>query len=201
MASARSSTPTPVISPGTYPIIIAQYHQQHTSRSDHWGLCVIESSDCNHTFDIRGNRDSYTYVYGRIQNLGRADIYRGGCHIGNVPRDKVQEMRLKLKEVSINKQEPRWNPQVWVLDAIKVLREEGWAFPWLNEAFTRGELQKDLLRWEEGEDSVYERLVQEMVTGCPVPPVPVTLSTEEATITPSGTPKDKSPAHTPKRIP
>ncbi|KAF9450815.1 hypothetical protein P691DRAFT_757873 [Macrolepiota fuliginosa MF-IS2] len=197
MASSRSSTPTRIVSSGTYPIIIAQYHQEHTCHSDHWGVCVIESSYCIHTFDIRGNKDSYTYAYGCIQNLGRADIYRGGCHVGNIPRDKVEEMKLKLGEVHISKQEPRWNPQVWVMDAIKVLKEEEWAFNGLNEAFTRGELQKDLLRWEEGEDSVYERLIQEMTTGQPVLPVSVALPTEEAAIfNIFSAPKNKSTVNT-----
>ena len=103
---------------------------------------------------------------------------------------------FKLKEVTINKQEPRWNPQVWVLDAIKVLKEEGWAFPGLNEVFTRKELQKDSLRWELVEDTAYERLLQEMDTGEPVHPTPISLPSEEASSPISGTPKKHSPVRT-----
>jgi len=128
-----------------------------------------------------------------MKNLDRVESYRGGCHVGNLPVDKVEAMRLKLKEVIINKQEPRWNPQVWGLDAIKALKDEGWAFAGLNEVFIRRELQKDWLRWELVEDTVYERLLQEMETGEPVPPAPVTLA-EEASSPTSGTPKNHSPA-------
>lgn len=191
MSSTRSSTPTRIVSPGTFPLILAQFSQPNGG--EHWTLNVIESPDRIHTFEIRGNRDSYTYVHDRMKNIDRVESYRGGCHVGNVPVDKVEAMRAKLKEVTINKQEPRWNPQIWVLDAIKAMKEEGWAFAGLNEVFTRRELQKDFLRWELVEDTVYERLLQEMDTGEPVPPAPITLP-EEASSPSSGTPKSHSPA-------
>jgi hypothetical protein len=128
-----------------------------------------------------------------MKNLDRVDSYRGGCHVGNVPKDKVSDMRLKLKEVTINKHEPRWNPQVWVLDAIKILKDEGWAFTGLNEAFTRRELQKDVMRWDLVEDTVYERVLQELETGRPVSPAMVTLSGAEEGATSSAiTPKVNS---------
>ncbi|KAJ3563519.1 hypothetical protein NP233_g8890 [Leucocoprinus birnbaumii] len=114
-----------------------------------------------------------------MKNLDRVDSYRGGCHVGNVPKDKVVEMRQKLKEVAINKQEPRWTPQVWVLDAIKLLKDENWAYAGLSEVFTRRELQKDMLRWDTVEDTVYERVLQELETGHSVAPTPVALSVEE----------------------
>lgn len=109
--------------------------------------------------------------------------------MGNVPKDKVSEMRLKLMEVIINKHEPRWNPQVWVLDAIKILKDEGWAFTGLNEAFTRRELQKDMMRWDLVEDTVYERVLQELETGRPVSPAMVASfgAEEEAKSSPTAT--------------
>lgn len=128
-----------------------------------------------------------------MKNLDRVESYRGGCHVGNVPKDNVTEMRLKLKEVIINKHEPRWNPQVWVLDAIKLLKDEGWAFTGLTEVFTRRELQKDMLRWDMVEDTVYERVLQELDTGRPVSPAMVALSAEEGKPTsPTAAPKAKS---------
>lgn len=178
MSTPRSSTPTRTISPGTIPILLAQFDQPNGG--EHWTLNVVESPDCIHTFEIRGNRDSYTYVHDQMKNLDRVESYRGGCHVGNIPKEKVEEMRVKLKEVSINKQEPRWGPQVWVLDSIKVLKDEGWAFNGLTEIFTRRELQKDMLRWDAVDDTVYERLLQEMETGRPVTPSPVTVPEDEA---------------------
>jgi hypothetical protein len=190
MSTSRSSTPTRNIPPGTLPIILAQFDQPHGA--EHWTLKVVESPESIHTFEIRGNRDSYTYVHDQMKNLDRVESYRGGCHVGNVPGDKVEEMRLKLREVFINKQEPRWNPQIWVLDAIKVLKDEGWAFTGLNEAFTRRELHKDMLRWDLVEDTVYERVLQELETGSPVTPVQVTLPAEAKSSTSSTASKNNS---------
>ncbi|KAF5348874.1 hypothetical protein D9756_009774 [Leucocoprinus leucothites] len=191
MSSSRSPTPTRNIPPGTLPIILAQFYQPHGG--EHWTLSVVESSQSIHTFEIRGNTDSYTYVHDQMKNLDRVESYRGGCHVGNVPKDNVTEMRLKLKEVIINKHEPRWNPQVWVLDAIKLLKDEGWAFTGLTEVFTRRELQKDMLRWDMVEDTVYERVLQELDTGRPVSPAMVALSAEEGKPTsPTAAPKAKS---------
>lgn len=99
--------------------------------------------------------------------------------MGNVPRDGVKEMRMKLTEVAIHKQEAWWNPQTWILDCIKHLKEMDWAFPRLTEAFLRRELQKDLLRWDAVEDTVYERMLQELECGHPVSPAKVTLSAEK----------------------
>lgn len=172
MALSRTPTPSRTIPPGTVPILLAQFYQPHGG--EHWTLNVIESPGCIHTFEIRGNRDSYTYIHDRMKNLDRVESYRGGCHVGNVPKDKVEEMRTKLKEVVINKQEPRWNPQIWVLDSIKLLKEEGWAFNGLSEGFTRRELQKDMMRWDSVDDTVFERLLEEMKTGSPVTPTPIT---------------------------
>ncbi|KXN89762.1 hypothetical protein AN958_05302 [Leucoagaricus sp. SymC.cos] len=191
MSATRPPTPTRNIPAGTFPIILAQFDQPHGG--EHWTLNVVESPECIHTFEIRGNRDSYTYVYDRMKNLDRVGSYRGGCHVGNVPKDKVEEMRHKLKEVIINKQEPRWNQRVWVLDAVKILKDEGWAYTGLNEAFTRRELQKDMARWNLVEDTVYERLLQEIETGRPVSAAPVTLGAEEeVTASPTAAPKAKS---------
>jgi len=114
-----------------------------------------------------------------MRNLDRIESYRGGCHVGNVPRDGVKEMRMKLTEVAIHKQEAWWNPQTWILDCIKHLKEMDWAFPRLTEAFLRRELQKDLLRWDAVEDTVYERMLQELECGHPVSPAKVTLSAEK----------------------
>ena len=177
MTLSRSPTPTRAIGSGTFPIILTQFYQPHGG--DHWTLNVVESSQCIHTFEIRGNRDSYTYVYDQMKNLDRIESYRGGCHVGNVPRDAVKEMRMKLSEVLIHKQEPWWTPQVWILDCIKYLKDENWTFSGLTEVFLRRELQKDLLRWDAVEDTVYERMLQELVTGQPVSPATVTLSTEQ----------------------
>lgn len=176
MTPTRSPTPTRSIGPGTFPIILTQFYQ--LNGNEHWTLNVVESSQCIHTFEIRGNRDSYTYVYDRMKNLDRVESYRGGCHVGNVPRDGVKEMRMKLTEVVIHKQEPWWTPQMWILDCIKHLRDMDWAFTGLNEMFLRRELQKDLLRWDAVEDTVYERMLQELESGHPVSPAKVTLSAE-----------------------
>jgi len=176
MTPTRSPTPTRSIGPGTFPIILTCFHQ--LNGREHWTLNVIESSQCIYTFEIRGNRDSYTYVSDQLKNLDRVDSYRGGCHVGNVPRDGVKEMRTKLTEVVIHKQEPWWSPQTWILDCIKHLRDIGWTFAGLNEMFLRRELQKDASRWELVEDTVYERMLQELESGKPVSPVKVILSAE-----------------------
>jgi len=145
----------------TYPLIIAQYELKgHPTRSESWNLVLLVSHTQAYTFELRGNTDSFTYVSQRCSTpLHRVIAYRGGCHVGNVAHGSIEELSERLREVPIVKHDISWDSQVWVLEAIKHIKSEGFAFSHLKEVPIREELAKDMARWEDAEDTVDERLL------------------------------------------
>lgn len=144
----------------TYPLIVAQYEiTGHHRRTEHWNLTVLVSPNVSHTFEVRGNSDTFTYVHDTVSvPIGSIPSYRGGCHVGEVPSTSIDRLDERLKrDVAVIRLDLSWDCQDWVLAALRLLRDDGIAFKTVNQAYVRKELQEDMARWEEGDDTVEER--------------------------------------------
>jgi len=144
------------------PLLVAQFELKgHPRRTEHWRLVALASPSTIHIFEVRGNTDSYTYVpeFNFQTPLYKISSYRGGCHIGNLPEGSLEAVKEKLTEVPIVKYDSSWDCQVWVMEAIKLLKEDGYIFPHVTEGNVRLELAEDMNLWQEAEDTVDERLL------------------------------------------
>ena len=145
----------------TIPLIVAQYELKgHPTRSEHWNLVAIISSSQSHTFEIRGNTDSFTFVAEPTPvPLNKILTYRGGCQVGDIPTDSLSQIAEILGEIPIVKHDVSWDCQTWVILATKLLKSAGFVFPQVDEPYVRERLLEDMARWEEAENTVDERLL------------------------------------------
>ncbi|TFK31865.1 hypothetical protein BDQ12DRAFT_693388 [Crucibulum laeve] len=144
------------------PIIVAHYDLQgHPRLTEHWNLAILASHQTVHIFEVRGNSDSFTYMpeLNIASPLNQMSNYRGGCHVGYMPADSVERIREKLRDVPVVKYGSYWDGQIWCMNAIKLLKEEGYIFPKMNEPHVRKELAEDMERWQQAEDTIDERLL------------------------------------------
>lgn len=144
------------------PLIVAQYELHgHPTRTEHWNLVLLASRTSVHIFEVRGNTDSYTYVpdFNAPLTLNNVTNFRGGCHVGDISIESLEVLKERLREIPIVRLDPAWDCQVWVMEGIKLLKEDGLVFSKVNEAYVRGELGLDMERWQQADDTVDERLL------------------------------------------
>ncbi|PFH54810.1 hypothetical protein AMATHDRAFT_343 [Amanita thiersii Skay4041] len=142
------------------PLIIAQYSiRGHPKRTEHWVLAALLSRTNARVYEIAGNYDTFTYSSSVVSDFGKSPDYCGGCYLANVPGDKLEWVHKQLKDVEIIRYDSNFDSQVWVMSAIRHLKDEGVITEKdINERWVRDELSADKERWEVAEDTIEERL-------------------------------------------
>ncbi|KAJ7658490.1 hypothetical protein B0H17DRAFT_1171874 [Mycena rosella] len=143
----------------SYPIVVAQYKiKNHTSRTEHWNIVVLQTINHAHVFEVVGNSDTYAHVPRTIHNFARLRDLRGGCSVGSIAEDKLDWLKERLREVPVLRYEPSFDCHTWVFEALHLLRDDGIVTDDTSERRIRAELKLEEERWEESEDTVEERL-------------------------------------------
>lgn len=143
-----------------YPLIVAQYAiKGHRRRTEHWALVLLYSRLHGLKLELKGNTDTFTYLTERLTAFERAQDLRGGCLVGWVDAERVQALVDRLKKVRVRRNDPAWDGQDWVMEALRALKEEHMVFSRVDENWLRTELMEDLERSESGlGETVEERL-------------------------------------------
>lgn len=162
--SSESTEPPQATTTEKYPIIVAQFDLPgHPRRTEHWNLMVLISATHYHTYELRGNMDTFTYIHDeelRLPPVRANAAYRGGCHIGDIPAtpEHLQWLDTRLSKQCVVKWDAEWDGQDWVIEAMRMLKDEGLVFPNVSARSVRKDLEEDMERWNEGDDTADERL-------------------------------------------
>ena len=123
-------------------------------------MVAIISLSQTHTFEVRGNTDSFTYVAEPTPvPLKKILTYQGGCQVGDILTDSLSQIAEILGEIPIVKHDLLWDCQTWVILATKLLKSAGFVFAQVVEPYVRERQLEDMARWEEAENTVDERLI------------------------------------------
>jgi len=140
-------------------LIVAQFAiEGHPRRTEHWSLVALRSKNDAHVFELKGNYDSFTYVPSDVTEFAANPSLRGGCHVGTVGADKVESLKTRLRDVEVIRNNPNFDCQTWVMEALRVMKEDGDIIEDISEARIRGELGMEKDRWESVEDTLETRL-------------------------------------------
>lgn len=160
--SGSSESPQPSVSETRYPLIVAQHRiYGHKRRTEHWNLALLKSQDEAVVYEVRGNQDSFTYITERVGRFSRSPMFRGGYLVGYIPNNKAAAwLDQQLCAVSVNRGNDNWDCQNWVMDSLRMLKKthQGVITQDISEDTIRRELSEEDDRWENGEDTVEERL-------------------------------------------
>ncbi|KAG6840142.1 hypothetical protein C0991_008579 [Blastosporella zonata] len=147
---------------GTYPLIIAQFNLQgHPGPSEHWSLVAMADKNNAFVFEISGNSSNFKFNPHHLPHFGRNQSLRGGCQVGTVQAESMEWMEDRLSELAIVYNDPNFDCQTWVLIAINTLRQAdttGVAITLTDEAKIREEMELEKQRWDDGDDTVEDRL-------------------------------------------
>ncbi|KAF8163397.1 hypothetical protein B0H34DRAFT_322003 [Crassisporium funariophilum] len=94
-----------------------------------------------------------------FDKFSRSETLRGGCLVGHIAPDKLDWLKTRLQGVTIVYNDPEFDCQTWVLDALRFIRDdEGVEVRNTNEERIRKELALEKERWDSGEDTIENRL-------------------------------------------
>lgn len=148
--------------PGALPLLVTQYAiTGHPRRSEHWAFVIARSAREGDLHELRGNKDSFTYVVERNARFAAAIAIRGGVHVGWVqptPAGLKHFIGVLQTEVPVIHCDPLWDSQNWTIEALRALKDAGFVFRNVSESSLRKEMRDERERWECADDVVYERL-------------------------------------------
>lgn len=133
----------------TVTIAVAQYEIPPFKYPQiHWSLVAFVPGSRQATrYHIIGNTDSYGFDVGAVRDLLRSTKLMGGVKVAEISEEFVANGWLedKLRRVPIVRNDPKWNCQSWVVDAIRTLADRpekvtvqrGVSMAWLREALGR----------------------------------------------------------------
>ena len=99
----------------TYPLVVAQYRiEGHPRRTKHWSLVAIVSKGDACIYELVGSYDSFAYKPQKVNGFGRSRRLRGGCKVGEIPANS----ETKLQDVRVVRNNPDFDCQTWVMNAI-----------------------------------------------------------------------------------
>jgi hypothetical protein len=145
-------------------IVIQHAIEGHPRRTEHWSLVALESLRTGHEFELIGNIDTFAYVPKVVERFGNYMSLRGGCLVGQIAKDKLGWLKEKLQEVTVVRNNPDFDCQTWVIDALRILKEshgEGVEIDNIIERDIRAELEQEKERWELAEATIEERLFED----------------------------------------
>ncbi|KAF8710183.1 hypothetical protein AX14_013322 [Amanita brunnescens Koide BX004] len=110
-----------------------------------------------HVFQLEGNYDTFRYEYSYVNRFW--DSSCGGVRIGEIRPDATPWLKEKLQEVRVVRNDPDFDCQTWVLEAIQLLKDVGGIiYSGITERGVRQELYEEKERWEAADDTIIERL-------------------------------------------
>ncbi|RDB28042.1 hypothetical protein Hypma_002197 [Hypsizygus marmoreus] len=144
----------------SYPLIVAQYELEgpHPRRTEHWNLVVLQDPNHAHVFDIIGNHSNFQYYPYYTDRFSRMQRLQGGCHVGTISAAQLKWLETRLRSVEIVYNDVNFDCQDWVLNALRMLREDGLAITLTSEKTIREELKREQERWDVGDDTLEDRL-------------------------------------------
>ena len=145
----------------TYPLVVAQSRiEGHPRRTEHWSLIAIMPKGNARVYELVGSYDSFTYKPHEVNGFGRSHDLRGGCKVGEIPADSLDWLATKLQDVQVVRNNPEFDCQNWVMNAIWLLMEMGTGIidSHINERFIRDELKTEDERWEVADHTLFERM-------------------------------------------
>ena len=163
----RSTMPEETAQPGGRRIlVIAQQDLQgHHRRTEHWALIVLDpdspTSRAADVFQLAGNMDTFHFEAIRVPDVLKMAELCGGCRLGDVAEDAVDNLRRWLEQRPVVHYDRLWDCQDWLLEAVWALKEEsGWVT--VDEGITERKLRDALTEerelWEKADDHYFERM-------------------------------------------
>jgi hypothetical protein len=150
----------------TYPLIIIQYPiSGHIRRTEHWSLVAMKSRQEAYVFEVVGNHDTYAYVPRLDTSFGQSQTTHGGCQVGTITAEKLDWLEKRLKDVAVVPHDIEFDCQTWVIDAVRMLKNDGVEITEVSERNIRTELARESERWEVAEDTIEERLFEVQPAG------------------------------------
>jgi len=145
------------------PILILQCSiSGHARRTEHWSVAVITDAQTSsaRVFQVLGNTDSFTFDASDVGNIGEPKDYCGGVEVGEVDTGELGNLEMWLEEIAIRRNDPKWDCQDWVMDALRALKMDKPEIVYDNmtEKHIRKELEEEKEHDETGEDLVQDRL-------------------------------------------
>jgi hypothetical protein len=113
-----------------------------------------------YVFEVTGNFDTYAYVPRFDSSFGCRQATRGGCQVGTIAVEKMDWLERRLRDVEVVRCDTEFDCQTWVMDAIRMLKDDGVDMTNVSERRIRAELTLELERWEVAEDTIEERLFE-----------------------------------------
>src|ERR1700733_5655268 len=132
-----------------YPLIVIQYPiTGHIKRTEHWSIVAMKSLQEAYVFEVVGNFDTYAYVPRFDSDFGSSPETRGGCQVGTIAEEKLGWLERRLREVRVVRYDTEFDCQTWVMDAIRMLQDDGVVMKHVNERRIRAELALESEKWE-----------------------------------------------------
>ncbi|KAG5642686.1 hypothetical protein DXG03_002344 [Asterophora parasitica] len=107
-------------------IIVTLYDEKCQSSSlietHHWALVVLFGRDRGKRMHLIGNPTSWIYESKDIKKFGASRTMRSSIKVGRVRSSHLQWMSDKLREVEVRMNDPTYNCQAWVRDALQLLQ-------------------------------------------------------------------------------
>jgi hypothetical protein len=141
------------------PLVVIQFPLiGHIKRTEHWSIVALESRREAFVFEIVGNFDTYVYAPRFDSAFGKCQETRGGCQVGTIAVEKLEWMTGRLRDIRIVRNDAEFDCQTWVMEAIRMLKNDGVDMKEISERNIRAELALEMERWEIAEDTIEERL-------------------------------------------
>ncbi|KAG0707084.1 hypothetical protein DFH29DRAFT_1066511 [Suillus ampliporus] len=96
----------------------------------HWAIYIPTGVGIGNTYHILGNTDTYTLEFRRHQPHANPGAWRGSYKVGRVAAHRLDQFERDLARVPIMRNDPRWNCQDWVWDALRHVRHKGFDISW-----------------------------------------------------------------------
>jgi hypothetical protein len=143
----------------SYPLIVAQYAiQGHPCRTEHWSLAVLFNDSDAYEFELVGNYDTFVHVPKHIREFSRSVDLRGGYYVGHIAADYVDLLKTRLADVPVIRGNPDFDCQTWVMEGLRLIKEDGVVTGDIGEAHIRRELQHEKELCEGADDTLEARI-------------------------------------------
>ncbi|EGO31234.1 hypothetical protein SERLADRAFT_377101 [Serpula lacrymans var. lacrymans S7.9] len=141
------------------PLIVAQYGiTGHPTRTEHWSIAILSSKMNARIFELAGNYDTFVYAPKTVTRFTQSQSMMGGCHIANIPASRVNWLEERLKSVPVIRNDPNFDCQTWVIEALRLMKYDGVISQNISEVAIRTEMAKEKERWDVADDTVEVRL-------------------------------------------
>ncbi|KAG0700355.1 hypothetical protein DFH29DRAFT_932156 [Suillus ampliporus] len=96
----------------------------------HWAIYVPTGGGIGNTYHLWGDTDTYTLHFRRQQPHEDPSAWRGSYKVGRVAAHRLNQFERDLARVCIMWDNPRWDSQSWVWDALRHVRHKGFDISW-----------------------------------------------------------------------